>query len=144
MNAVCYYGRVWFGFFSKGLNPGRPFKVLSAVTQLILIVTLSTLFVTAGLKNPEKTLKPNELVFSLFIVMRAVHLMTSLLHYRNQSAKSTVFAIIAAVLLVVINLVGQLIVFLLGSRLGTQLRINVGTVSIKVIALELILWDCII
>ena len=104
-NAIRFYCRLFYGINSFNSNPSRPFKVLNTVTQLVFIFALSTIIViVAAMKGPLNKKLTMFIVAGIFAIMRVVHPLFSLLQMRNRKAASAVFAVISAILLIIMNL----------------------------------------
>lgn len=81
---------------------------------MVFAITLATILVLV-LSKIGSRLHQTTILLIIFASMRVAHSLMSLLQYRSQSAKSSVFSVIGAVFLVILNLTGQMIVMIMVS-----------------------------
>ena len=78
----------------------------------------------------------------VFLFMRLVQLMCSLLHYR--SAKTAVLEYVSTAFLLIVNIGCQAAVAVMTARPGVinKQNVDIFQVSLDVFLLELVVWDC--
>lgn len=107
------------------------------------MIALTTILTIVKSKRAIGMRQQRSILVLVFLIMRAVHPLMSLLQYRTRRAGSAIFAILSGILLALMFAACQILVIVLVARVGeaNKQRALIFALSVKAIAIELIIWD---